>query len=82
MKQLLLILSLSLGLASPAFALMKGKKHPEPYKVMTKGQVIGQMRAGGKNTFSYLLIAYQGEIYRCRDFGNRYNCTLLAPDGG
>ena len=81
MKQLILILSLSFGLASPAFALKAGKKHPEPYKVMTKGQVIGQMQTG-KNTYSYLLIAYQGEIYKCSDYGKRYNCILLAPDGG
>ena len=40
MKRLLLILSLTLGLANPVFALEAGERHADPYKVMTKGQVI------------------------------------------
>ena len=64
-----------MGLASPAFALKKGDKHPEPYKVMTKGKVIGQMD-------KYLLITYQGEMYRCNDYGIYYQCVLLTPDTG
>ena len=86
MKKLLLILSLSLALASPAFALKKGERHPEPYNVMTKGQVIGQMQEGSTHVLSsYLLIAYKGQMYRCQDFGRgskSYHCILLAPSGG
>ena len=81
MKQLLLILSLSLGLASPAFALLRGDKHPEPFKVMTEGQVIGQMQEVFNNALrSYLLIAYQGEMYKCIDGNGYYRCIFLAPD--
>ena len=40
MNRLLLILSLTLGLANPVFALEAGGKHANPYKMMTKGQVI------------------------------------------
>ena len=42
MKKLLLILGMSLGLATPVFALKAGERHADPFKVMTKGQVIGQ----------------------------------------
>ena len=82
MKLLILILSVTLGLASPAFALLRGDKHPEPYKVMTEGQVIGQMQEVINNVLrSYLLIAYQGDMYKCFDFGKGYyRCIFLVPD--
>ena len=81
MKQLLLILGLSLGLASPVVALEAGDRHADPYKVMTKGQVIGQFQFDNNSQINgYLLIAYQGEMYRCYEAsGNTYNCILLAP---
>ena len=50
MKQLILTLSLILGLANSAFALDAGDRHADPFKVMTKGQVIGQDSYG---TVSY-----------------------------
>ena len=77
----LLILSFTFGVAFTAFALEKGERHADPYKVMTKGQVIGQLQTGnGDRLWPYLLIAYQGEIYRCNDYGDRYKCILLAPE--
>ena len=77
----LLILSFTFGVAFAAFALEKGERHADPYKVMTKGQVIGQLQMGnGDRLWPYLLIAYQGEIYRCNDYGDRYRCILLAPE--
>ena len=42
MKKLISIISLILGLANPTFALEAGDRHSDPFKVMTKGQVIGQ----------------------------------------
>ena len=79
MNKLLLILSFTWVLASPAFALKKGERHPEPYKVMTKGQVIGQeiQRRG----YSWLLVAYEGEMYACGMVEDEpiYGCVLLAP---
>ena len=42
MKQLISTMSLILGLANPTFALEAGDRHADPFKVMTKGQVIGQ----------------------------------------
>lgn len=62
MKKLLLILSLTVGLANPVFALEAGERHADPYKVMTKGKVIGQEI---RQNFSWLLIAYQDEMYAC-----------------
>ena len=44
MKHIILILlSLTLGLANPVFALEAWDRHADPFKVMTKGQVIGQV---------------------------------------
>ena len=81
MKKLLLILGLLSGLASPVFALEAGERHADPYKVMTKGQVIGQLQKGSSDRlWPYLLIAYQGEIYRCNDYGDRYRCVFIVPD--
>ena len=77
----LLILSFTFGVAFTAFALEKGEKHADPYKVMTKGQVVGQLQMDKNNANGYLLIAYQGEMYRCYDLsGNTYSCVLLVPD--
>ncbi len=65
MKKLLLILSLSLGLASPAFAL-------DAAKVLEKGTVIhkesqkGFHEAEERIYFDFvLLVAYQSVLYRC-----------------
>ena len=69
----LLILSFTFGVAFTAFALEKGDRHADPYKVMTKGQVVGQID-------DYLLIAYQGEMYRCSDVGDRYRCIFIVPE--
>ena len=81
MKRLLLILSLTLGLATPVFALEAGERHADPYKVMTKGQVIGQdintKSTGSK--YSWLLVAYQDEMYKCSLADNDYYCILLRP---
>ena len=77
----LLILTFTLGIAFSAFALEKGELHPDPYKVMTKGQVIGQLQKGSSDRlWPYLLIAYQGEIYRLNDYGDRYRCVFIVPD--
>ena len=81
MKKLLLILVMSLGLATPVFALEAGERHADPYKVMTKGQVIGQVQSGSSDRLvSWFLVAYQGELYRCGMARRwQYSCTLLEP---
>ena len=66
MKTFLFILSVTLGVANPVFALEAGERHADPYKVMTKGQVIGQVQSGSSDSLvSWFLVAYQGELYRC-----------------
>ena len=81
MKKLLLILGMSLGLATPVFALKVGERHADPFKVMTKGQVIGQVQSGSSDSLvSWFLVAYQGELYRCGIARRwQYSCTLLEP---
>ena len=81
MKRLLLILSLTLGLANLVFALEAGERHADPYKVMTKGQVIGQVQSGSSYSLvSWFLVAYQGELHRCGIARRwQYSCTLLEP---
>ena len=81
MKKLLLILVMSLGLATPVFALKAGERHADPFKVMTKGQVIGQVQSGSSDSLmSWFLVAYQGELYRCGIARRwQYSCTLLEP---
>tara|TARA_B100002051_G_C16304932_1_gene424725 strand:- start:14 stop:268 length:255 start_codon:yes stop_codon:yes gene_type:complete len=81
MKKLLLILGMSLGLATPVFALKAGERHADPFKVMTKGQVIGQVQSGSSDSLvSWFLVAYQGELYRCGIARRwQYSCTLLEP---
>ena len=77
MKKLLLILGMSLGLATPVFALKAGERHADPFKVMTKGQV----QSGSSDSLvSWFLVAYQGELYRCGIARRwQYSCTLLEP---
>ena len=77
----LLILSFTFGVAFTAFALEKGERHADPYKVMTKGQVIGQVQSGSSDSIvSWFLVAYQGELYRCGiERRWQYSCTLLEP---
>ena len=81
MEKILLRLSLTLGLASPVFALKAGERHADPFKVMTKGQVIGQVQSGSSDSLvSWFLVAYQGELYRCGIARRwQYSCTLLEP---
>ena len=81
MKKLLLTLGMSLGLATPVFALKAGERHADPFKVMTKGQVIGQVQSGSSDSLvSWFLVAYQGELYRCGIARRwQYSCTLLEP---
>ena len=81
MKKLLLILGMSLGLATPVFALKAGERHADPFKVMTKGQVIGQVQSGSSDSLvGWFLVAYQGELYRCGIARRwQYSCTLLEP---
>ena len=81
MKKLLLILGLLSGLASPVFALEAGERHADPYKVMTKGQVIGPLQSGSSDSLvSWFLVAYQGELYRCGILRRwQYSCVLLEP---
>ena len=51
MKHIILILlSLTLGLANPVFALEARDRHADPFKVMTKGQVIGQVQSGSSES--------------------------------
>ena len=81
MKKLLLTLGMSLGLATSVFALKAGERHADPFKVMTKGQVIGQVQSGSSDSLvSWFLVAYQGELYRCGIARRwQYSCTLLEP---
>ena len=82
MKHIILILlSLTLGLANPVFALEAGDRHADPFKVMTKGQVIGQVQSGSSESLvSWFLVAYQVELYRCGiQRGRQYSCILLEP---
>ena len=66
MQKLLLILSLTLGLASPVFALKAEERHADPYKVMTEGQFIGQEIVGNSaGDYTRFLFTYQGERYSC-----------------
>ena len=66
MQKLLPILSLTLGLASPVFALKAGESHADPYKVMTEGQFIGQEIVGNSaGDYTRFLFAYQGDRYSC-----------------
>ena len=77
----LIILSLTLVLANPVFALEAGDRYANPFKVMTKGQVIGQVQSGSSESLvSWFLVAYQGELYRCGiQRGRQYSCILLEP---
>ena len=81
MKKLLLVLSFTLGLDNPVFALETGERHADPFKVMTNGQVIGQVQSGSSDSLvSWFLVAYQGELYRCGIARRwQYSCTLLEP---
>ena len=81
MKKLLLTLGMSLGLATSVFALKAGERHADPFKVMTKGQVIGQLQSGSSDSLvSWFLVAYQGELYRCGILRRwQYSCVLLEP---
>ena len=66
MQKLLLILSLTYGLASPVFALKAGKRNADPYRVMTEGQLIGQEIVGNSaGDYTRFLFAYQGDRYSC-----------------
>ena len=66
MQKLLPILSLTLGLASPVFALKAGERHADPYKVMKEGQFIGQEIVGNSaGDYTRFLFAYQGDRYSC-----------------
>ena len=77
----LIILSFTFGVAFTAVALEKGEKLAYPYKVMTKGQVIGQVQSGSSDSLvSWFLVAYQGELYRCGIARRwQYSCALLEP---
>ena len=66
MTKKLLILSLSLGIANPIFALKAGERHADPYKVMKEGQFIGQEIVGNSaGDYTRFLFAYQGDRYSC-----------------
>ena len=85
MKKLLLILAVTLGLATSVHALDAGDKHTDPFKVMTRGKVIGQIQGGhSQSTKSWVLLAYQGELSKCElatglGYKNWYSCILLEP---
>ena len=66
MKKLLLVLSFTLGLANPVFGLKVGERHADPFKVMTKGQLIGQEIVGNRaGDYTRFLFVYHGERYSC-----------------
>ena len=66
MTKNLLILSLSLGIANPVFALKAGERHVDPYNVMKEGQFIGQEIVGNSaGDYTRFLFAYQGDRYSC-----------------
>ena len=66
MTKNLLILSLSLGIANPVFALKAGERNADPHKVMTEGQFIGQEIVGSSaGDYTRFLFAYQGDRYSC-----------------
>ena len=66
MQKLLLILLLTLGLASPVFALKAGERHADPYKVMKEGQFIGQEIVGNSaGDYTRFLFTYKGDRYSC-----------------
>tara|TARA_B100000900_G_C20066341_1_gene508080 strand:- start:100 stop:336 length:237 start_codon:yes stop_codon:yes gene_type:complete len=75
MKHILLTISLIFGATA-----ISADPHPDPFKVMTKGKVIGQdsYRLGG-GIETYFIVEYKGDIYRCdiRDYD--YACFRLAP---
>ena len=59
-------MSLIYGLASPVFALQSGERNADPYRVMTKGQLIGQEIVGNSaGDYTRFLFAYQGDRYSC-----------------
>ena len=61
MKQLLLTLSFTLGLANPIFALEAREFHAHSCKVITKVKVAGQEinNTGDGNMYSWLIIEYR-----------------------
>ena len=66
MKKLLLVFSFTLGLANPVFALKVGERHADPFKVMTKGKLIGQEIVGNSTgDYTRFLFVYHGEKYSC-----------------
>ena len=66
MKKLLLVLSFTLGLANPVFGLKVGERHADPFKVMTKGQLIVQESVGNSaGNYTRFLFVYHGERYSC-----------------
>lgn len=59
MKNFILTMPLILGLANSAFALDVGDRHADPFKVMTKGQVIGQGSYGINGDIdTYFIVEY------------------------
>lgn len=78
MKKLLIILGLSLGLATTANAWTKGKLHPKPYEVLSKGKVISH---GYEGHTSQLVVILNGEVYGCRLNYNEgvHACRLSKP---
>jgi len=80
MKQLLLILSLTLGLTTTAFALGAGEDHPDPFKVLTDGEVITEATYGHDGSIrTMVIVEYDDEIYNCRFWADYYRCWLLQP---
>ena len=80
MKKLLLILGISLSLASSVNGLEAGDKHPDPLKVITKGEVIGHdLNGSSGTTTTSFIIEYDNEIYSCFFSTKYYACNILKP---
>ncbi len=78
MKKLLLILGLSLALATQANAFGKTPpRHPDPYTIISKGKVVADWVDGIAN----LLVASGGKMYLCRVGRNewQYSCREIQP---
>ena len=78
MKQLLLILGLTLALATQAAAFgKKPPRHPDPYSLISKGKVVAEWHVG----LPRIIVASGGKMYLCRFSDDQwdYSCREMQP---
>ena len=78
MTKLLLILGLSLGLATQAAAfLKKPPRHPDPYSLISKGKVVAEWHVG----LPRIIVASGVKMYICLFTKDNweYSCLKIQP---